>query len=60
VREALKALPCVEPSSVRVDFPKKEAHFSAKKDAQCDIEEARRAITGLGYRVSGIKSPAAK
>ncbi len=57
MRDALRTLPCVEASSVKVDKPTKEARFTVKKDSKCDIEAVKKAIKDAGYTVSGVKAP---
>jgi hypothetical protein len=57
VRKALQTLPCVEPDSVTVDKPSKEARFSVKKDEKCDVEAVKKAIQDAGYTVSAVKEP---
>jgi hypothetical protein len=57
VRDALKTLPCVESSSIKVDKPTKEARFIVKKDSKCDIDEVKKAIKDAGYTVSAVKAP---
>ncbi len=59
VKSAITSLPCVEPSSVKVDIDTKEARFRVKPGENCDIEEVKKAISHVGnYSVSKVKAPA--
>ena len=52
MREALETLPCVEASSVEVDFQTKEARFTVKKDSTCDLEAIKKVMKDAGFTVS--------
>ena len=61
VRNALQSLPCVEKDSVQVDKDKKEARFTPKKGAKCDVEEVKKAVSGAGnYTVTAVQAPTTK
>ena len=44
MKKAIESLPCVEPASVTVDFEKKEARFTVKKDSKCTAQEVKDAV----------------
>jgi hypothetical protein len=61
VRNALRDLPCVDPDSVSVSKEKKEARFTAKAGAKCDVEEVKKAVANAGsYKVTDVKAPDSK
>jgi copper chaperone CopZ len=61
VRTALQGLPCVDSDSVSVSKEKKEARFTTKPDAKCDIEQVKKAISDAGkYEVTEVKGPTSK
>ena len=57
VQNALQTLPCVEASSVQVDFTTKEARFTVKKDGNCQIEAIRKIVEEAGFTVSAVRAP---
>jgi hypothetical protein len=59
VKKAVAALPCVEPDSVTIDFPNKQAHFTAKKDCKVSREDVNKALAAEGkYSVTEFQAPA--
>ena len=56
VQNALQTLPCVEASSVQVDFTTKEARFTVKKDERCEVETIRKILEDAGFTVSAIRA----
>jgi hypothetical protein len=63
VTKALTDLPCVDPSSVKVDITTKLARFKPNKDAKVDIEEVKQAIGGVAggrYSVTKVEEPKKK
>ena len=61
VKNALTNLPCVDPSSVKVDITTKLAKFKPAKDAKVDIEKVKEAVAGAGnYSVTKVEPPKAK
>ena len=55
MQDALSALPCVEPSSIKVSVPEKEARFTVKDKNQCTMRDVTKAIKDAGFTVSGVK-----
>ena len=43
---------------MKINYAKKEAHFTPKNNAKCEIEEVKQTIATLGYSVSAVKLPA--
>ena len=56
MRDALRTLPCVEASSVKVDRKTKEARFAVKKGRKCDAEAIKKALKDAGYTVSAFET----
>ena len=56
MRDALRTLPCVEASSVKVDRKTKEARFAVEKGRKCDAEAIKKVLKDAGYTVSAIKT----
>jgi hypothetical protein len=44
VKKALQSLPCVEADTVTIDYDNKEARFTTKKDAQCELADVKQAV----------------
>ena len=60
VKTALADLPCVDPSTVKVDITTKEARFKPKKDEKVDIDQVKQAVADAGhYTVTDVKPPKA-
>jgi hypothetical protein len=58
VKNALTSLPCVDPSSVKVNITTKEARFKPAKDKKVDIEAVKNAVAEAGnYKVTAVKVP---
>ena len=57
VQNALQTLPCVETSSVQVDFKTKEARFTVKKDGNCEVEAIKKTVKDAGFTVSAVRAP---
>jgi len=55
MQKALQTLPCVEASSVQVDFTTKEARFTVKKDSNCEVETIRKTVEDAGFTVSAVR-----
>jgi copper chaperone CopZ len=60
VKEALKSLPCVEPDSVNVNYDAKEASFTVKEGAKCDMEAVKKAVADTGRGTVGEVKAAPK
>jgi copper chaperone CopZ len=58
VKNALTNLPCVDPSSVKVDITTKEARFKPAEGEKVDVEKVKEAVAGAGnYTVTAVKPP---
>jgi hypothetical protein len=55
VRDALTALPCVEPDSIKVDVPTKEARFTVKDKGECKRQDLTKAIDDAGFKLAEVK-----
>jgi hypothetical protein len=55
VQDALTALPCVEPSSIKVSVPTKEARFTIKDKGDCATKDVTKAIADVGFTVSDVQ-----
>ena len=53
VQDALTALPCVEPGSIKIDVTVKEARF--KTTSKCAMQEVVQAIEKVGFAVADAK-----
>ena len=56
MRDALRTLPCVEASSVKVDRKIKEARFAVKKGGKCDVKAIKKVLKDAGFTVSTVKT----
>jgi hypothetical protein len=56
VRDALTALPCVEPDSIKVDVPSKEARFAVKDKSTCTRQDLTKAIADAGFTLADVKT----
>ena len=56
VQNALQTLPCVEASSVQVDFQTKEARFTVNKDEKCEVEAIKKVVKDSGFTVSAVRT----
>jgi len=55
VHDALTALPCVEPGSIKVDVTVQEARFTVKDKSKCSMQEVTKAIEDVGFTVADAK-----
>ena len=55
MHDALAALPCVEPDSIKVNVPSKEARFTVKDKSNCSRQDLNKAIEGAGFTLAAVK-----
>ena len=55
MQNALTSLPCVEPESIKINVPAKEARFTVKDKSTCEMRDVAKAIEHAGFSVADAK-----